>query len=372
MVRKVLIKGGMIVNKKSKKKEFALSNIINSFIDNNLKNTGKTHEHVKEQLDDACANINKMLDIIKNDVNLLIHHKKRGGVLRGNIPSRRDTCEKSDRLICSKKYIVSHKNQIDKAEKHEKAFAGSEVLFERAIFNQKARDIKITNHDKEKNIKLIAWEAPLLRNDQDLSKKNSRPSKVSSRAIRCDLVGINTHKKTLYCIELKTRPDQESTRPAYGLIEAFAYGSFLLSHIQDKSKLQEITDEINLCISDYCKHPEKLKLGNIKNYKVEYIVAAPKSYFEYIIKKSRTVTRRSRIKEGVKEVKMIEKLLTKSKHLAFAGYLILNKNPKDVKFRISKDNKQTNNYYEPYFAEDVFLLAELKESFSAIEKMISD
>lgn len=234
---------------------------------------------LKERLESALR------ELFEAD-NLRVMDKGEGGVLRGPIKSR---SSKENRTGPAHQPILllCDKAILDKENK--------EVSFMRGLFN-KARSLG--------DYSLVAYETPLMR----------KKSGAHSRAVSCDLLGVSGNE--MCCIEIKTNPDPETTRPQYALIEAFAYGVCLnwLTHNCKK----ELLEELNLCYKSYLG---TAGLGKLPQ-NISFAVAAPQSYFKAYAKQELKGHGEEWFLRRKKESKVIEKAIKKhcSKSFKFAGY----------------------------------------------------
>lgn len=283
---------------------------LNGFIETFMKylrNNGPNDPFLQNEWDKFYENIEDILFQLKLKDNLRLHDKKTGGVLRGNISSRKDNQE-----VWTNHNTFSELSCIEEKLK-------SEIGYSRALFNNQLIKIRIKGKEEIKNLNLIAYESPLIRKKKEWLNDN-----ISNNFAICDLIGLLNN--SLFAIEVKINPEGYSTCLSHALVESFAYGYYLNCHSQDKNLLQ-LNQEIRLCMEHF------RKISNIKlydSYKVKYIVAAPRSYYYSYFhgEKKNKKWYNLRVNETIK----IESILPKGNRSfpKFGGYLLIDKNSEDV------------------------------------------
>jgi len=275
--------------------------------------------------------------------NLRIHDPETGGVLRGDVSSRKANKELWEEQIKFVSLLCSEEN------------LNTEIGYSRALFNNKYIKIENKKNGDIQRMNLVAYEAPVVR-----KKSNKLNRDINSRFAQCDLIG--QYNNYMIAIEVKIEPEKYGTYLPQALVESFAYGYFLNYHIQsDNTPL--FKSEINLCLEQF--HPN-LNIQTHDSYQIEYIVAAPREYFMVYFtgnNKSQEWYKRRRI-----ETRKIEELIFNKEPSfpKFGGYLVINKSHDDV---IDQFNLKSKNCL-PMF-DTPLTVAALYPDFSALESDLS-
>ena len=290
---------------KEQNKKIKLNTLIESFMQY-LRKNGINGPFLQNEWNKFQKGIEDIFFQLKRTDNLKLHHKKDGGILRGDIDTRKKEQE------VWKHNVFSELSCLEENLK-------SEIGYTRALFNNQLIKIEIEGKKETKNLHLIAYEAPLLRKKCGKLNKN-----ISNIFAKCDLIGLNNN--SLFAIEVKTNPDNNSTFLPYALVASFAYGYYLNCHVQDDNLLQ-LNSEIQLCLEQF-RRISKIKLYD--SYKVKYIVAAPRSYYNSYFHGEKKNKKWYNLR--LNETKKIESFLPKRNKSfpKFGGYLLIDKNSEDV------------------------------------------
>lgn len=272
----------------------------------------------------AIAKYREEIDKLRDGVrgNHVIYQGARGGSLRGDRGTREKLAEMWDSkphrflgLLCNKRRLHGGMAPSSKADKE------SEVAFVRTMFNSGSY-VQVHDHGSLTPLQLVAYEAPLLR--------KSRMDDGRPRLLTCDLVGIR--ERRLSAVEVKTHQDprQSNTALPYALLEAFAYGHLIYTHLLERtphagmstSHAEEVCKEICLCLETYSGFAVS-KCPDI-SAEPEFMVAGPRSYFEGMLG-DRDVMRRAREIEGALP-------RTGQADAGFAGYLVVSNDFGEILF----------------------------------------
>jgi len=255
-------------------------------------------------------NLEKVRADLRRTSVLSIHDPEKGGVLRGNYQNRSYEIRALDGAVewiaCPKKQMVYNKGNLP-----------SEVAFCRGIFNLQHRTLTVHGQSFKYEVRLVAYEAPLLRKKYAQVKDGP----VSDRAMRCDLVGIVGNE--LWAIETKTNVS-ETTDVAYGMLEAFAYGYLLQQHKKYKN---EFAEELSLCYRHF--HPDVCPPKKVE--KVRAFLAAPASYYrEYLGLGSKMTPEKAR--RRLLEAKIVNLMIdySRKKEPQFGGFIVFDHEPTDL------------------------------------------
>lgn len=285
-----------------------LRNICKEIIDCIEPLEGEYDSIIEDELIKGKQKIDKIINELKHCDNLLLHHPKRGGLLRGDIRSRKNEREHWD----------NQNNFIELCCIEEKL--KSEEGFHRALFNLKSYNYTNFKTKKIQKLDLLSYQSPLIR------KKNKLNPKIGRLFARCDLVGVG--EKYLATIEIKVVPYGENTRLPFALLESLFYGYILQQHAEGQNRL-DLQQEANFCKREYGR--EKIKLD--KNFDVYHFIGAPQNYFKgYIIDKNEKLTKYFNTKKWLSQAASIENATKKLKDIfpKFGGYFLFYQSEIDV------------------------------------------
>ena len=259
------------------------------------------------------------LDCLARTGDLRIYDEKdAGGALRGPRSSRKQLEDRSSAsdctLYCRRDYL-----------KHSHG-APSEVPYFRAVFNSGNGVLSFVKDGRRALVPLVAYEAPLMR-----KRTEAKNPVIVGRCVSCDLVAFDPHLNRFYCVEGKVDPLGDCTRLPYALLEAYAYGFCLSYHTVDSARLADLWKELDLCLRDF----QGIQAPTGKSRPdVEYVVAAPRSYFRTYAR-----ARHAKYREMSKQVAQrriceageIESRLRERAAPRFGGYLALPAECDDVR-----------------------------------------
>jgi len=239
-------------------------------------------------------------------------HDPGGGALRGPIQSRKwleDGLRTKDFVLrCQEVYLTRGTDNQP-----------TEVPYFRAVFNSNGHVLRMREGETASHVRLVGYEAPLMR------KKTAKDNPgISGRCISCDLVGLETNRGELYCIEGKTDPNKEATHLDYALLEAYAYGLCLHYHASDPKRLDELKKEIALCFQHFYGTLYPIP----STMTVHYVLALPRSYF--------TAMSAEFAEKRAEEASRIEPLLRSRPGPVFGGYVLLGVDCRPESFDPSK------------------------------------
>lgn len=251
---------------------------------------------LKKFLDDMEAIRSKL----QREGNLLIHDPGKGGVLRGNYPTRTYELPKPT----DARQIASPRADMGDMPK--------ETAFSRAVFNLPGHVLRVREGDRVRDVRLVAYEAPLLRKAHSDGNDG-----LSDRAVRCDLVGVVDDE--IWAIEVKTHVS-DSTDIAYGMLEAYAYGHLLAKHMGSR----DFAKELDLCRRHF--HPGVPALPDPK--RVRCFVGAPRSYINQYLGKGPDMTE-EKARRRLVEARVVELLMNHStrKTPQWGGFIVFDHGP---------------------------------------------
>ncbi len=226
--------------------------------------------------------------------------------------------------------VGCNKNNLSKA---------NETAFSRALFNQRF-------------ISLAGKLAILLDYEVYLSE---------DKAQKVDLLAYKPLTNTLVAIEYKIKPENSSTGVEYGLLESLCYGYLLEKYIAKASHVtSEIQDHLKKIGIDYVS---KLIPDPSINPSVEYLLAAPVSYFEEFVKSGKKAEKRfSRI---ISIEKALRDKSISNTSAVFSGYLVLSEVSHKSSSIVDIANENTSF---PYLSCLIDNLTKVKSSIIKLKK----
>jgi hypothetical protein len=268
---------------------------------------GNYDRFIEEKLIEKKIEIDKIIYELEYSNNLRLYDPVVGGMLRGNISSRKNVREHWNdqneflELFCEEKNL------------------NREVGFERALFNLGSIEYNKHKENISHHLNILSYESPLVR-----KKKGNLNVQIGNPFARCDLIGVTLNN--LLALEIKTNPYNQNTNLPFALIESLFYGYILSYHANGKNR-SEVLAEVNFCKSEYRKNSAEIS----KNFDVLYSIGAPKKYFEsYKNNKNRKRNYFSRL--WLSEARNIEVAIVKLKdHFPdFGGYFVFSQSEQNV------------------------------------------
>jgi hypothetical protein len=286
-----------------------LASLCQNFLNRIRPLNGKYDLIIEKELIKKIQQLDEIISRLYSSNNLRIYDPLEGGMLRGNIASRKNKLEHwngKDEFV----ELFCNQNNLNR-----------EVGFSRAIFNERLIKFKVDKNDKTHELKFLSYESPLIR-----KKAKNLNNDIGNPFARCDLIAL--YKNSVAALEVKVDPYSNRTRLPFALLATFFYGH-ILNRISKEYNKTEFISEIAFCAKEFGL--KKYYLTD--NFEIIYYIGAPKSYFYgYIIDKKEKPQRYFYTQIWLSETRNIETAIYRLNEYfpKFGGYISFGQTENDV------------------------------------------